>query len=413
VTRATPSKRSRAVLSAVKLLQEISPPLHRDLLADIDDVVTDIKKSHVGEPPLADFDDHLKAGIRSLFGHIEATTWCFTAAVLQHFASDPSLANSDRAVLEERDYDAPTDTISSRSRRYSLSRRFEVSSRVFLQACGGQPPPLWDAETSAQFQALTRARNGLTHPARIEDLIVTSAFGPFRHIAAWFPLQVIHILAPAADVLGLARPTIPTPVVFPPLNTPMPQPQDVFDEEFYKRVFSEPAVAIRYIAFFSEKIDDELRRALDSCRAAMSPPYSPATIGRSVRRMIRAVTTNVEGTIGFTSFFMRAVRFSGGKVSIPQPPKGESVPDRIIRVLTAFSKAFGNDVTPTRSTAWDSLVSTFEIRDRLTHPRALRDIDLTIAELDPPMKALDWLWGPAHEAVLLDPDKIARTFGAR
>ena len=128
--------------------------------------------------------------------------------------------------------------------------------------------------------------------------------------------------------------------------------------------------------------------------------------------MIRAITTNVEGTIGFTSFFMRAVRFSGAKVVIPQPPKGESVPDRMIRVLTAFSSAFGNDVTPGRTKAWDSLVLTFDIRDRLTHPRTPRDVTLTLNDLDAPMKALDWLWGPAHEAVLLKPDKIARTVGA-
>lgn len=413
MTGATPYKRATAIVTAVKLLNEISPPLHRDLLADIDEIIADIKKSHVGEPPLADFDDHLKSGIRSLFGHIEATTWCLTTAVLQHFGSGPSLASSDRAVLEERDYDAPIGTISPRPRRYSLSRRFEVSSRTFLQACGGQPPPPWDAETSAHFRALTRARNGLTHPARIEDLIVTPAFVPFRHIAAWFPLQAIHILASAAEMLGLSRPIVPAPVVFPPLMTTMSQPKDVFDDNFYKRVFSEPAVAIRYIAFFSEKIYDELRRAFDSCSAAMSPPYNAVRIGRSVRRMVRAVTTNVEGSIGFTSFFMRAIRFSGGKVAIPQPAKGESVADRMIRVLTAFSKAFGNDVTPTRSSAWDALVRTFEIRDRLTHPRSLRDIDLTIAELDVTMKALDWVWGPAYDAVLLNPEKVARAFGAQ
>jgi hypothetical protein len=193
----------------------------------------------------------------------------------------------------------------------------------------------------------------------------------------------------------------------------MAQLKDVFDDDFYKRVFSEPAVAIRYIAFMSKKIDDELRRAFDSCSEAMSPPYTTEKIGRSVRRMVRAVTTNVEGTIGFTSFFMRAVRFSGGKIAIPQPAQGELVPDRIIRVLTAFSKALGNDVTPTKSSAWDSLVRTFEIRDRVTHPRSLRDIDLTTAELDTLMKALDWLWGPAYEAILLNPEKIAKTVGAR
>jgi hypothetical protein len=397
----------------VKLLHEISPPLHHDLLADIDDVVIDIKKSHVGEPPLADFDDHLKSGIRSLFGYIEATTWCLTTAVLQHFGSDPSaLVNSDRAVLEERDYDASTDTISSQARRYSLFRRFEVGSRTFLQACGAQPAPPWDAESIGHFQTLTKARNALTHPARIEDLIVTPAFVPFRHMAAWFPLQAMHILASSAQVLGLPRPPMPAPVAFPPL-APMPQPKHVFDDDFYKRVFSEPALAIRYIAFFSQKIDDELRRAFDLCSTALSPPYTADKIGRSVRRMVRAVTTNVEGTIGFTSFFMRAVRFSGAKITLPQPAKGESVPDRMIRVLTAFSRAFGNDVTPDRSSAWDSLVRTFEIRDRLTHPRVLRDIDLTIGELEPPMKALDWLWEPAHEAVLLSPDKIAMVVGAR
>jgi hypothetical protein len=127
--------------------------------------------------------------------------------------------------------------------------------------------------------------------------------------------------------------------------------------------------------------------------------------------MVRAITTNVEGTIGFTSFFLRAVRFSGAKFTIPQAPKGESVPDRMVRVLTAFSRAFGNDVTPSRTGAWNSLVLTFEIRDRLTHPRALRDVTLTLNDLDALMKALDWLWGPAHDAVLLNLDKIDKTVG--
>src|ERR1044072_7196831 len=311
-------KRNLAIVTAVSLIREMTPSLDFDLSHDVDDILADLRVSLAGDPPLDDFNDHLKSGVRSLFGEIEAVTHSLTKAVLIYFdAQATTIANIDWAVLQERDYDAASDTISERTRRYSLARRFETSSRLFLQACGAPPAPRWSDDATRHFEILARARNRLTHPKRLEDLIVTPCFESFREVAVWFPVQAMTVLAAAAVELGLPRPEIPPPVTFPPLTAPMPRPESIFDHDFYRRLFSDPVIAIRYIGFFSGRLDDELRRAFDLCNAALSPPYEPLRVGRGIRRMVRAITTNVEGTIGFTSFFMRAVRFIDSEISIP------------------------------------------------------------------------------------------------
>jgi hypothetical protein len=129
--------------------------------------------------------------------------------------------------------------------------------------------------------------------------------------------------------------------------------------------------------------------------------------------MVRAITTNVEGTIGFTSFFMRAVRRSKGKVGIPQSVKGESVPERLVRVLNAFSHAFGNDTELYQDDTWKALGTTFEIRDRLTHPKCAFDVELTMDDLGEPLTALGWLNDKGLSAVLLDLDKTADCYGSQ
>lgn len=401
-----------AIASAVRLLNEISPALQYDLARDMDELNHDLRQSIAGNPPLQDFDDHLKSAIRSLFGQMEAFTFSLVTAVLEVGPQD--ISNEDLAVLKERDYSPTTDLISTDMRRYPLALRLKTACRWFLTVCGVTETQNWPAETERHFKDLTRVRNRLTHPTRIEDLIVTGAFGSFRHIAFWFPAYARHVLTTASQEAGLPS-TVGQPVpAIPDSLGAIPQVNQVFDEGFYSQVFSNPSIAIRYIGFFSRQLDDELTRAFAYSRTALAPPYNPEVIGRSVRRMIRAITTNLEGLTGFTSFFMRAVRRrSRGRVRFPQIVKGEPPPERAIKVLAAFSAAFGNDVVPEKNSSWGALCQVFDLRDRLTHPRKAADVLLGVDELSTAMTALGWLVNQASSAVLLDVDKMDDCLGSR
>jgi len=392
----------------VALLNETTAAFHYDLRSDIDELAEDLKKAARGQPPLDDFNDHLKSGIRSLCGQMEAVAYCLTKAVLSDAPKATlTIRNEDLAVLEERDYDPDTDTCSPRCRRYPLSRRFEVACRHFLSLCGANVRDPIDPATAQHLQLLTRARNNFTHPTRLEHMIVTPAFEHFRQIAYWFPAQSIHVLSAAAETLGLPAPHRPPPMPPTPLLTFSVTPEDVFDRDFYHRVFSDPSIAIKYIRFFSQQLHDELTRAFDRCRDALFPPYQLLPIGRAVRRMIRAMTTNAEGTMGFAAFFMRALRRFKGGVSVPQHAKGASVPERLLDTLSAFSNAFGSGAPLTKDASWAALCATFKIRDRLTHPKSPRHVALTVDDLDEPMKALGWLLEQAYPAAFLDHNKLA------
>lgn len=401
-----------AVASAVRLLNEISPALRYDRARDVEDLNSDLRQSLAGNPPLHDFDNHLKSAIRSLFGEMEAFTFSVATAVLE--VQPIGISNEELAVLKECDYDSATDLISTEVRRYPLALRLKTACHWFLRVCGVPEPQDWPAETGRHFKDLTRVRNRLTHPSRIEDLIVTGAFGSFRYMAVWFPAYAGNTLAAASQAIGLHEvttgqlaPTIPGSLGV------IPQVDQVFDDEFYRQVFSNPSIAIRYINFFSRRLDDDLKMAFFYSRTALTPPYSQDAIGRAVRHMIRAITTNLEGLVGFTSFFMRAVRRSRAKIRFPQGIKGESPADRAIRVLTAFSTAFGNDVSPERDSSWTALCQVFDLRDRLTHPRKAADVLLGVDELSTAMTALGWSVSQAFPAVLLDAAKVEDCLGSR
>src|SRR3954454_8385237 len=400
-----------AIAGAVRLLNEILPAFEYDLARDVEELTNDLHQSLAGSPPLHDFDDHLKSAIRSLFGQMEAFTFSLATAVLE--VGSPGISNEDLAVLKERDYDPTTDLISTDVRRYPLALRLRTACRWFLTVYGVPEAQDWPEETERHFKDLTRARNRLTHPTHIEDLIITGAFGSFRYMAFWFPAYARHILDVASQAGGLPR-TIGQPVpAIPDSFGPIPQVNQVFDDGFYSQVFSNPSIAIRYIGFFSRQLDDELTRAFAYSRTALAPPYNPEVIGRFVRRMIRAITTNLEGLVGFASFFMRAVRRSRGRVRFPQNVKGESPPERAIKVLAAFSAAFGNDVVPEQNSSWTALRQVFDLRDRLTHPRKAVDVLVGVDELSTAMTALDWLLNQAFPAVLLDVDKMDGCLGSR
>jgi hypothetical protein len=199
----------------------------------------------------------------------------------------------------------------------------------------------------------------------------------------------------------------------PLLPASLPRPEDIFNDDFYHQVFSNPTAAIRYINLFSTLLHDELKRAQSTCSSALVPPYRPLAVSRSIRDFVRAFTANVEGTIGFASFFMRAVRRRTAKVSLPPKVQGEPVSERLVRVLTAFSRAFGEDHQPTLDADWPAFKSMFEIRDRLTHPRSAADLELDLPHLEIVLQALGWYVSCDLTSLSLNEQKIADCIGSR
>ena len=350
--------------------------------------------------------------MRSLWGYMEAVTYSFAYASQQQSSQIGfEISNRDRAVIEERDYDSATNECLPKGRRYPLAIRWETASRLFLAASGAQPPSPWTSAVTEHFRVLSRARNKLTHPSLYDDLLVIPPFESFRQVAIWFLSESSQHIWSCARAAGLSTPT-PSPLLsVPPLDVATPNPADIFNKAFYELVFSDPSVAIKYIGMFSKEIDGELGRALHQGRSAYRPDQTSLEVGRAVRRFVRSVTVSAEATLGLTSFFLRAVRRSSAKVSVPQPAKGESVPKRLIRTLAAFSHAFGAGQEPERGGGWYALCATFELRDRLTHPKNALDVNLNLEHLEAPMDAVRWLLGPANVATSLDLDKIADCVG--
>jgi hypothetical protein len=229
------------------MLAETIPILKRDLLADAEDVHRDLVVASQGTSRLEAFNLHLKAAIRSLFGMGEAFANSTASAVLKAATASPTaIGNADLAVLLEREYDESSDLCLPGARRYSLLRRLEVSSRLFLQACGAPALPSWPDELVADFKALTRARNRFTHPKKLEDLFPTPAFENFRQVSVWLPAHVLSVLANAAERFGLPYKKAPEQARLPPLQlVPSIRPEDIFDSHLYNRVFSDPAAAIQ------------------------------------------------------------------------------------------------------------------------------------------------------------------------
>jgi hypothetical protein len=399
----------------LRLLGETTSILRQDLTRDVKDLESDILAASAGKPPVEQFNLHLKSSIRSLFGLAEAFSNSLTAAVVEQLSLETlDVSNADRAVLFELQYDAAGDVCLSEARRYPLLDRLEVASRLFLAVCGATALPAWEEEVKAHFKELTRARNRFTHPRRIEDLYPSPVFESLRQISVWLPAQVVRILAHAAVCLGVPHRPLPPETRIPTLIIGQAvRPEDIFDDDFYKHIFSNPGSAIQYIGLFSKHIDDELQYSLALCSAALRGRVTRDKVGRAVRSAVRTLSTNAEGTIGFTSFFMKAVRRSGGKVAVPQPQKGEGVPARLIRTLEGFSSAFGNDIVPARNGGWPFFCDMFSLRDRLTHPRRANDVDLRVRHLEVVIAALDWYLKEVQPAIFLNQEKIADSFGAQ
>jgi hypothetical protein len=147
---------------------------------------------------------------------------------------------------------------------------------------------------------------------------------------------------------------------------------------------------------------------------ALAPPLDDSLVGRAIRRSIRTIAQTAEGELGFALFFMRAVRRREGKILVPEQVKGESVPSRLARVLTAFSAAFGRDLKPTtRGKTWDALNTVFLLRDRLIHPRRPNDVDLKVEHLSTAMDGLTWLSENSLPILYLDQAKTMDLIGVR
>lgn len=316
-------------------------------------------------------------------------------------------------MLLERDFEESTTEILPVAHRYPLAKRLRVATKCFLQASGAGETAPWGVAVDEAFAALTKARNAFTHPRRLEDLGVLHALGSFHRVAAWFNGYAGRVMLEAAQALGLRVPAyrqsdIPNSPQFSVVH-----PREIFDEEFYATVFSEPNAAIRYIGAFSKKLHDELGRAMKLASEGLQDRGNVDLLSRAVRRTVLTISSNVEGTIAFSEFFMRAVRSASGRIACPTHERGEGPPQRIIRVLTAFSVAFGEAKEPKPDAEWVALTKVFGARDRLIHPRRPEDLLAGTDLLGTALSGLSWLLTEASPALTMDPQKVAWVLGSR
>ncbi len=395
-----------------KTLGQIGAQLVSDLSLDLQNIGKGLITLAEGKAPAKSFESDVKGGIRSLFGLLEAVCHSMTATLLDS-TSTTSLFPRERAILSELEYDEDRDECLTTPRRHSLATRYDNAARIFLREVGGGTYEGWPANVAESFRKLTQVRNRITHPTRLEHLYANHATGDLWALATWLSEETSDLLARARQGLGLRTDNRSNQRASFAAPARRNSPDETFDQSFYNLVYSDPSVAIRYIRAFNDLLHQELCIALDRISTTLSLGKESRLLNRAKRQYLRTIAGIAEGVNGFATFFMRAVRTTGGAVKIPQPIRGETVPVRLIHTLSAFSQNFGDGRLPEMDVGWTSLVRTFELRDRLVHPTTPADVTLDSSSVETSLAALTWLSDVGLKLLDLNEEKIESSYGAR
>lgn len=352
----------------------------------------------------------VKTVIRSVLGLMDGLSFAMRRAVLENAQqAGLHLTIKERARLQERRYDASTDSILNIPQNLSPAESFKLAFKLFPKLFGASFALNTSGEDWLAIRRIIDVRNRFTHPKVLEHLAVFPVLPALSPGSAWLYTQTAELLAEISRRIGGTPQTIPSSISPRYRESEAPW-KTIFSAEDYERIEAYGGRTLEYFKTMFFMLLDETELAVDLCRgsfvslATLSGPRSQF----AWRTLARTLFSSVEGQTSAIRFFIQAAvkrkKIHLSEEDITALDQGE-VEDQFVKWVNLWSREFSNGtaIIPTGE-PWKHFRGARFFRDRITHPRELGSIKVD-PELTTMLLEAFKFFLEASDALNLEPEK--------
>ncbi len=262
----------------------------------------------------------------------------------------------------------------------------------------------WSIPLGHHWQALAvlaEVRVEITHGKTLEDLGAKDVWLYWTPAYMWVLTELRGLIDSCVSQLASVEKKA-WPAIELAAYTHQPRPTPIFGPEDYDSIRSDVGKSIPYLRACLDPLFGDISRAYDLVNKL--PPgqnlLSPA--GQfGLRALARTFVSSVEG-FAWTS----SILFDPASASDDEQPLQRTT-ERLVNLANGWSVKYGTGKTVALSPRdRDLYVRVERRRDRLIHPRSVKELKMSLEDLDDLMKAQDW-FSRVTELAYFDEDKLA------
>jgi hypothetical protein len=312
-----------------------------------------------------------------------------------------NLTTKKRAELSEKAYDPSSGTIGDKQKNLSTLDSIKLGVSYFSQLFGKEFKLDTGGEEWRGFDRIVRVRHKFTHPASVEDLHVINAIPALVPTLIWFNGQMQALLAECADAIGQTGATKDVPFHAKGYKESEHPPLEVFKQKDYDLIASDYGRSIEYLGAMLTLAASDVSYGLGLVLRREHPVLSYGW-EFSFRNAVRTLFSAVEATTSASTRFVDAA-ISRGDISsqLPEESGKREVEDKFAASVNLFSRTFGyGNCVPVTGALWSAFRGTRFLRDKLTHPKEVRDLRIDVKTSESIMLALKYFLA-AQESLML------------
>jgi hypothetical protein len=325
-----------------------------------------------------------KTALRNLFGHVDGVAYTMRSIALE-FAEELKVPIPDeerRALQEQRG----TKDGKPAQNRPSPLEHLKIAFRYFPTLFGIEAELDLSSEHAKAFLDLAEIRKEIAHPKTLEQLTGKDVYDRWIPGSAWYLAQISGLFLLCAQQIPENE-----------LNLQKPELPDYQHAERVEVVEPSSLLTLEPLQKAFEVLVGDTSRAMGVSTKMAGKDDLQATYGQfGLRNLVRTVFSELETTLAITSFVLSS-SFGRSELALSDEDyenlrvRGD-VDRELMDVANLWSMELGDQTQKALgSKKWDMFRQALRIRDRLLHPRAPKDLRVSLDETSTTLGAQDFL----------------------
>jgi hypothetical protein len=380
-------------------LRRLHSALRRDTELALFEFSAAVERFNRGEVSIEEAGSWCKAAVRSFVAEVDSLGHAMRRAVLRSADEQLlSLSTRERARLSEKKYDATTDSIGEKEAPLFLEEGIKEAFKYFPGLFGSDYKLATGGEEWRGFKRVVDVRNQLTHPEIPEHLSAVNAYPALLPSVIWFYGQLAGLFADIVSRTGGSLPpSLPMVHNVPPFRDKTAPRHQFFSEEDEQLIKKSGYKTLEYVQLLFRLLAQDTIRALDLCRESFgSVKELKSSRGQFAFRLcLRTLFSEVQGYISAALFQLNAGEVRGTIHLTPGDQaslKEGALENRLVTAVTLWEREFGNDrLMPRSGPLWTALCAARVLRDKITHPKKVEDLAISLDDSETILSALEYL----------------------
>jgi hypothetical protein len=393
----------RKRLEALQKVLAMSQALAKDIEIASEQRVETIKTAKPTEAGKLDITYSGKTALRALFNHLDGLAYIMRFVAVE-YAQELRVQIPDQEQLALQELRATKDGRPAQPRLSPLEH-LKLALQTFPALFGIELALDLSTEHAKAFLALVEVRNEMARPETLEQLSGKDIQSLWIPGSSWYLAQVNRLLSLCAQQIPDSELTFPESELPDYQHTERRTAGSTGDDKAVKSLRTPEHIKKAF-----ELLVGDTSRSMGVSTKMAGKDDLQATYGQfGLRNLMRTVLSEVDTTIAIAAFVLSASPERSDLAMTDQDVENlrgrGDLDQKLLEVTNLWSAELGEQKEKTKGgKKWELFRQALKVRDRLTYPKAPKELRVILDEASVILGAQDWL--REHTVLLtIDPEK--------